>query len=108
LQVILRVYAMWNRSKRILWVLLFIYVPQVVVSFIITGIRDNLNTYLSITITRVMDVIICNVSWINTPSLLDVYTEIPRFVLGAALLVLAVTPTMKESAEMYKATRQWQ
>jgi hypothetical protein len=30
--MILRVYAMWNKSKRILYILLFIYVPQGIVS----------------------------------------------------------------------------
>jgi hypothetical protein len=45
--MILRVYAMWNRSKWILYSLLLIYVPQVIVFFIFTGIYDNPNTYLS-------------------------------------------------------------
>ena len=45
--MILRVYAMWNRSKQILYFLLFIYVPQVIISFVFTGIYNNPNTYLS-------------------------------------------------------------
>ena len=45
--MILRVYAMWNQSKRILYILLFIYVPQVFISFIYQGIYKNSNTYLS-------------------------------------------------------------
>ena len=43
--MILRVYAMWSRSKWILSILLFIYVPQVIVSFILAGIYYNPNTY---------------------------------------------------------------
>lgn len=43
--MILRVYAMWNRSNRILSVLLFIYVPQVIISFIFAGIYYNPNTF---------------------------------------------------------------
>jgi ABC-type uncharacterized transport system permease subunit len=43
--MILRVYAMWNQSKQILYSLLFIYVPQVMVSFIVTGIYYNPNTH---------------------------------------------------------------
>jgi hypothetical protein len=42
--MILRVYAMWNRSKRVLYILLFIYLPQVLLSFVGGGIT---NTYLS-------------------------------------------------------------
>ena len=44
--MILRVYAMWNRSKMILCLLLFIYVPQVIVSFVFAGLY-NTGTYLS-------------------------------------------------------------
>ena len=43
--MILRVYAMWNRSTRILYILLFLYVPQVIVSFIYEGFYSNRTTY---------------------------------------------------------------
>ena len=43
--MILRVYAMWNRSKGILYFLLFIYVSQVTVSLVFTGIYTNPNKY---------------------------------------------------------------
>lgn len=36
------------------------------------------------------------------------YQVIPRFTLGAMLLILAVTQTLKQSVTMYKATKQWQ
>ena len=45
--MILRVYAMWNQSKRIIYILLSIYVPQVVGTFVYLGIYYNPNTYLS-------------------------------------------------------------
>ena len=45
--MILRVYAMWNQSKRVLSILLFIYMPQVIVPFVFQGIYGNPNTYLS-------------------------------------------------------------
>ena len=38
---------MWNRSKRILYILLFIYIPQVIISLVGQGIYVNPNTYLS-------------------------------------------------------------
>ena len=38
---------MWNQSKRILYILLFIHVPQVIVSIVFPGIYANPNTYLS-------------------------------------------------------------
>ena len=45
--MILRVYAIWNRSKMILYILLCLYVPHVIVSFTLTGIYDNPYTYFS-------------------------------------------------------------
>ena len=45
--MILRVYAMWNRSKRILYILLFIYVPQIIMFFVFTGIYINPSASLS-------------------------------------------------------------
>ena len=45
--MILRVYAMWNQSKRILYILLFIYVPQVIVNFVVIGIYINPKTNIS-------------------------------------------------------------
>lgn len=39
--MILRVYAMWNRSRIILCILLFFFVPQVVVSAVWEGIYNN-------------------------------------------------------------------
>ena len=127
--MILRVYAMWNRSKMILYVLLFIYVPLVIVFFVLRGIYNNPNTYLSgmsqaklhillqphicglsfspATVVQVMNFSFCQISLSNVPALLDLYATIPRFVLGAILLVLAVIPTLKQSVEMYRATKQW-
>ena len=37
---------MWNRSKTILGLLLFIYVPQVIVAFVIAGYYST-STYVS-------------------------------------------------------------
>ena len=36
------------------------------------------------------------------------YYEIQRTVLGAILLILAITQTSRESYNMYKATKRWQ
>ena len=131
--MILRVYAMWSRSKRILCLLQFIYVPQVIVTSVLAVVY-NTGTYLSgmaqinftchsnltqvaihlllsfspVTILSVMDFSVCNVSWSNTPLMPAVYEEIPRCVLSATLLILAITQTLKESINMYKATKHWQ
>ncbi|KAF8122286.1 hypothetical protein EV363DRAFT_1106998, partial [Boletus edulis] len=106
--MILRVYAMWNRSRTILSILLLIYVPQNILTVVLNGIYNNPNTYLSVTLAQVLDFSFCNVSFINTPSRLYVYRAAPRLVLAAVLVILAVSQTLNQSFEMYKATKQWQ
>ncbi|KAF8127588.1 hypothetical protein EV363DRAFT_1171890 [Boletus edulis] len=108
LMMILRVYAMWNRSRTILSILLFIYVPQSIISVVLVGIYNNPNTHLSVTLAQVLDLSFCNVSYMNTPAILFVYNATPRVVLAAALVIFAVSQTLKQSFEMYKATKQWQ
>ena len=45
--MVLRVYAMWNRSKLILGVLLCICILERMTAFVVAGIFFNPNTYLS-------------------------------------------------------------
>ncbi|KAF8427616.1 hypothetical protein L210DRAFT_3135880 [Boletus edulis BED1] len=47
LVMILRVYAMWNRSKPILCILLFIYVLQTIVAVVLDGVIND-PTHLSV------------------------------------------------------------
>ena len=44
--MILRVYAMWDQSKSIIWILLLIYVPQMIVTLVVAGVYENPNTYI--------------------------------------------------------------
>ena len=120
---------MWNQSRRILYILLLVYVPQVIVSFTLTGIYDNPNTYLTgmflefrsssqsdtllllsspVTAPQVLNLSICLASQYNAPQLIYLYDGIPRLTLSAMLLILAGGQTIKQSIDMYKATKQWQ
>ena len=56
----------------------------------------------------VIDFSYCYGSLINVPSQLHLYAALPRFILSATLLILAVTQTLRESVHMYQATKQWQ
>ena len=58
-----------------------------------------------VTIVQVVGFSLCDASIPVTPG---VHAEIPRFILGATLLILAITQTFKESLNMYKATKQWE
>ena len=45
--MILRVYTMWNRSRTILYVLLFVYVVQIIVSVVLPAIYNSSPTYFT-------------------------------------------------------------
>ena len=131
--MILRVYAMWNRSRIILCVLLLIYIPGVIMNFVVVGIYMNPVTYLSgefraksespgrfrtngspssaifhpVTVLRVLDFSFCYYSG-DTAPYLAIYVTIPRQILGVVLFILPVTQALRESIHMYKATKHWQ
>jgi len=104
--MIMRIYAMWSRSKIILGLLLCIFVPETIIAFVFAGTFDNPNTYMSMTTTQILDISACNSTY-NLPSPLWTYLT-PTFTMSAALLILPVIRTLKESIEIYKATRRWQ
>jgi len=105
--MIMRVYAMWNQSKRIFYFLLFIYVPQVIISFVFQGISANPNI-LSVTVIRVADVSFCNMTISNFPSYPLWCLTALRLVLSVTLLILAVISTSRPLLVLYNATKQWQ
>ncbi|KAF8452924.1 hypothetical protein L210DRAFT_3755861 [Boletus edulis BED1] len=104
LLMILRVYAMWNRSMSILRVLLLVYTIQTLITVVFEGIYNNPNTHLSA--VRILEFSICCSSTDNTSH--AGYYVAPRLVLSALLAILAIFQTVKQSFEMYKATKQWQ
>ncbi|KAF8414595.1 hypothetical protein L210DRAFT_3591477 [Boletus edulis BED1] len=108
LVIILRVYAMWNRSRTILYGLLIIYVLQFITTVIFYGIYDNPNTHLSITVMRIVDFSVCFGSFVDFPLVAIMIILVPRCVLAVTLLILAVFQTVKQSFQMYRATKQWQ
>ncbi|KAF8136934.1 hypothetical protein EV363DRAFT_1315936 [Boletus edulis] len=107
--MIMRVYAMWNRSRIILWILLFIFVVQTITSVFAYSHSEDPNAHFSETIGHLSSFSFCDSISSNDPLALDLMLQtVPRLVLAATLVILAVTQTLKQSVEMYKATKQWQ
>ena len=57
---------------------------------------------------QIVNVSFCTGVASNIPLLTYICDVVPRFVLSASLLSLAVIKTLKQSIQMYKATKQWQ
>ncbi|KIJ07075.1 hypothetical protein PAXINDRAFT_103107 [Paxillus involutus ATCC 200175] len=107
LLMILRVYAMYRRSKILLAILLAIYIPTTVLCTVATIMYSHPNVTLTVTTTEAAVFNFC-VATYDTTSLFGTYTVIPRLVLGVILCTLAVAKFVRESLDMHKAIKQWQ
>ncbi|KAF9232805.1 hypothetical protein BU15DRAFT_80792 [Melanogaster broomeanus] len=106
LLILLRVYAMYNRSRIVLAILLVIYIPSTVIFVIATGIYNDPKLYMSVTNPEVAGFKICVVTY-NTTSLFGTYDVIPRIILGILLCGLAIAQFVRQSLQMHKAIKQW-
>ncbi|KAI9456201.1 hypothetical protein HD554DRAFT_2036981 [Boletus coccyginus] len=104
LVMILRVYAMWNQSKKVLAILLFIYAPEIIFSIVWECIYNNTNGAVSV--SQLFNYKSCKYSLEESPPQAD--RAIPRFVLGVALLILSLIPTLRHMVAMYKFTKRWE
>ena len=88
--------------------------PSTTALLSISYVRHRSDVLLSLThsiaaTVQVLNFTVCGGTFIpSVPALLGVYCAIPRFLISFALLILAVVRTLKQSVEMYNATRQWQ
>ncbi|KAF9231089.1 hypothetical protein BU15DRAFT_82847 [Melanogaster broomeanus] len=104
--MILRVYAMYNRSRMILSILLVTYIPTVVLLVVSVVLEGNPKTDLLVTNPEVLDVSFCVVDHISR-SRIVAYIFIPRLIFGGFLYILALTQFVRQSLEMHRAIQRW-
>ncbi|KIJ64809.1 hypothetical protein HYDPIDRAFT_28171 [Hydnomerulius pinastri MD-312] len=104
--MILRVYAMYNRSRLVLWGLLALYIPSVILFFVFDGIYYNPQTVLQVADVEIVDVSFCNAPSNIGPDL-ALYLSIPRLMLSVLLCVLAGVQFIRNSLEMHAALGKW-
>ncbi|KAF8126619.1 hypothetical protein EV363DRAFT_1174006, partial [Boletus edulis] len=102
------VYVMWNRSKRILGVLLSVYVPQVILSFVVAGVYSYPHDSLPGRVNQVPGFSTCDHLLASSSPVLYFNLLGLRAAISIMLLVLVAIQSLKQSVWMYKATKQWQ
>ncbi|KAN0092678.1 hypothetical protein V8E55_003462 [Tylopilus felleus] len=102
--MMLRVWAMYNRSKPLLRILLTLFFLEIIFSVIGTAINSNPKN-VSAPIVKIMDDSFCLV--ISTPVWTNEAT-IFQITHGAAMCLLAIIRFVRQSLQMYRATKQWQ
>jgi len=106
LVMVLRVYALWNRSKIILTILLICYAIRVVILFVAKVVFGNPHD-VKVTIYTLLDYSVCYGDF-TVPDRYMTYRMVTSSFLYVLLLVLAFVPTLKQSIAMYKQTKRWQ
>lgn len=124
--MIFRIYALYNQSKVILGVLLFIYIGEVVVSVTAGVIYSRPEATLGVSNSHVTDgseyIVVVSTTLVTLPpppgpSVCIVeyyswdwgrYSVIPVVVLQGVMCLLAVHQSFRQSLQWYQATGRWQ
>ncbi|KAI9570989.1 hypothetical protein HD554DRAFT_233238 [Boletus coccyginus] len=104
--MILRVYAMYSRSKIVLGLLLVFYATTMILYSISSVLHNNPNTSFSMTTPQVLDMSFCYPIF-NTSTKIGKYKLIPRLTLAAVMLALAVARSCMDLFQAYKTTKRW-
>jgi len=109
LLMVLRVHAIWNRSKVILAILLLGYMVRVVSNLILTAVIFN--PYTDATVVDI------RVPVLHYSACIEIYPRIGPYVIYAGswsiifdvvLLILALVPSVQQSIAMYQTTKRWE
>ena len=121
--MILRVYAMYNRSRTILGVLLVIYIAEVCVfigaSIIYSDPKYGTGTCVSnkvdhsftkfclaVSITQLIYIAVCNV--VPTIQRWTIAPTVVKLAPSTVMCILVAAQFVRDSLQMYQATRTWQ
>ncbi|KIJ63566.1 hypothetical protein HYDPIDRAFT_40976 [Hydnomerulius pinastri MD-312] len=105
LVMVLRVYAMYHRSRAVLGVILAVYIPVGIVQIVYNAIYFNPRTHLSVTDSEVVDVKLCTMSVDMAPDL-PIYLHVPQLVLSFLLCVLSAAQFIRHFLEMKRTVGQ--
>ncbi|KAF9237829.1 hypothetical protein BU15DRAFT_62852 [Melanogaster broomeanus] len=101
LVMLLRVYAMYHRSRTVLSILLAAYVPSVVVSSLANTIYKP-----QIEVSVLFGATTCTLSF-NAPSNFSTYFLISYVIISAVLCGFAIVRLVRESLQMHRAIKKW-
>ncbi|KAF9233808.1 hypothetical protein BU15DRAFT_79731 [Melanogaster broomeanus] len=103
----LRVYAMYNRSRIVLGILLCVYIPTTISQLVLLGIINNPKTHLSIADVEVVNMELCTSSY-NGGNELIISQRVLSTVVNGVLCSFAVVQCIRYSLEIHKVLGKWQ
>jgi len=105
LMMILRIWAMYNRSKIILGILLTSYLGEIIPSTIASVVYSNPKSFVVI-VNQLLDLSFCSLGAISASW--NKATSLSQLVHAGVMCTLVVIQFTARSAQMYRATKQWQ
>ncbi|KAF8557368.1 hypothetical protein OG21DRAFT_308140 [Imleria badia] len=105
--MILRVYAIYNRSRIILGVLLLIYTTQVAILIVASSIYSSPNNGI-VSVEQELDTGTTNCMFMLSTQTWYNASMIVKFILGTVMCSLVMAQFVRDSLQMYQATRKWQ
>ncbi|KAF8553298.1 hypothetical protein OG21DRAFT_1497777 [Imleria badia] len=103
--MMLRVWAMYNRSRPIFGPLLFLFSLEIIFSIITIAIDSNPKNLPAVTI-QILDISFCYLE--TTAPIWIKVTTILQITHGGVMCTLAIFQFVRQSLQMYRATKQWQ
>jgi len=104
LVMILRLWAMYNRSKIILGILITSYLAEIVLSTIANIIYSNPKNFV-VTVDHILELSFCSLAL--TPINRAVAMDVSQLVHAGVMCTLVVIQFTIRSIEMYRTTKQW-
>ncbi|KAG9316930.1 hypothetical protein JVU11DRAFT_3011 [Chiua virens] len=103
--MILRVWAMYDRSRLILHLLLALFFVEIVSVVVAAAVYSDPRNVIGV-IIQVLDYSFCSVQF--TPLIWGEVTSILQITFSVVLCVLAIVQFVRRSLQMYDATKRWQ
>ncbi|KAF8551869.1 hypothetical protein OG21DRAFT_221595 [Imleria badia] len=102
--MILRVYAMYNRSRIVLGILLVIYMTQVVMLIVGNSFYSS-PKYATVSVVQMLDGKVCNVTFSTETWNIACITV--QLILGTVMCILVIARFVRELLHIHQATRKW-
>jgi len=103
--MILRVYAIYNRSKIILGFLLVLYFTEFVIVIVSASIYSD-PTYVIASVSQFLDSTVC--VFVFTTQTWNIASATIQSTLSTFLCILVVAKFVRESLQMHRMTRKWE
>jgi len=108
--MILRLWAMYDRSKTVLGILLTSYLVEIIPSTISSIVYSNPNSFV-VAVNQILDLSFCSLgasgSWYNSDGLYKA-SILCQLVHAGVMCTLVIIQFKNRSVEMYRATERWQ